>query len=228
MHQNDIITIEGIHYYAPDKRDFIYNNMILNNQIWEKVIVEKLCSFIEKESCSIDVGAHIGSHTIQFSKYSKKVFSFEPLKENYDIFLENMRLNSVQNFILFKKAVTDKKSRLVIDPICLRAKRRNSGASYLMEDEKGEIDGDTLDNFLLNSGVFYDEKISLIKYDVEEMEIYALRGSINTINKFHPILYVEFIKERKRRKTKGKEVYDFLSSIGYSTVNGEREIWEKK
>lgn len=228
MSKDDIIKIEGVKFYAPNKDDYVYREMLRSNQIWEKEIVKKLCSLIEKDSCSVDVGAHIGSHTIQFAKYSKKVFSFEPLEENYEIFRKNMQLNDIYNFVLFRNAVSDKKCKLIVDPICSRKKRGNSGASYLMEDDQGFIEGDTLDNFLLNSTVLKDEKISLIKYDVEEMEIYALRGSINIINKFHPILYVEFMKENKRRKTRSKDVYDFLESIGYSTVNGETEIWEKK
>ena len=69
----------------------------------------------------------------------------------------------------------------------------------------------------------FDAPVSLIKYDVEEMELQALKGSLETINKFRPALYVEFIKDVKRKRSSSREVKDFLVAAGYSPI--EREIW---
>jgi FkbM family methyltransferase len=64
----------------------------------------------------IDVGAHIGLFTIYASQFCKtgKIFSFEPVKENFEILTENIKNNNISNAIIFNKAVLDKKQILKI------------------------------------------------------------------------------------------------------------------
>ncbi len=221
MLNTDIIEIEGIKFYAPNRSDVIYRDMIRTNRIWEKHIIEKLCKFITPGSCVIDVGAHVGNHTIQFSKFAKTVFSFEPSPSNYQIFEKNMELNDISNVTLYKNAISDKKEMLNFDPSKAKKRFKNSGATFLIQDGKGVIQADSLDSIF--TGV--DENISLIKYDVEEMELQALKGSVKTIERFKPVLYVEFIKDRKRIRSTSGEVRDFLTSIGYVSYQNEKEIW---
>jgi FkbM family methyltransferase len=219
--ENDIIEIEGVLFYAPNKKDFIYKKMIEEKKIWEKDIIEKLCNFISPSSCVIDVGAHVGNHTIQFSKFAKKVFSFEPSPDNYEIFKKNIELNDIKNVTLYEKAICDVKKKLDFDPLKSKKRQSNSGATFLIEDSDGCIEGDTIDNIFAD----FDENISLIKYDIEEMELPALKGSLKVIEKFKPVLYVEFIKDKKRLRSNSREVEEYLISIGYITYKGEKEIW---
>jgi len=221
MFNEDIIEIEGVRYYAPNKNDVIYREMIRTNHIWEKYILEKLCAFITPGSCVIDTGAHIGNHTIQFSKLAKTVYSFEPSPTNYAIFETNMELNNILNVILYKNAICDKKRMLNFDPAKAKKRQKNSGATYFIQDDNGGIPADSLDNVFSD----IDEHISLIKYDVEEMELQALQGSVKTIERFKPVLYVEFIKDRKRVRSTSQEVSDFLNSVGYAPYQDEKEIW---
>lgn len=56
----------------------------------------------------VDIGAHIGLFTIYVSQFCKKgkIFSFEPVEENYKLLLENIQLNKIENVIAVKKAVS--------------------------------------------------------------------------------------------------------------------------
>ncbi len=216
----DVIKIAGLKFYAPNKGDTIYKYMLKRNILWESGIIERLCEFITPGSYVVDAGAHVGVHTIKFSKRAKKVFSFEPSPENYRIFEINMELNGVGNVALYNQALCDEESKSFgFDPTKEKKRRSNSGATFLVEDTTGEIEGTTLDTYLSE----FDAPVSLIKYDVEEMELQALKGSLETINKFRPALYVEFIKDVKRKRSSSREVKDFLVAAGYSPI--EREIW---
>jgi FkbM family methyltransferase len=44
---------------------------------------------------AIDIGAHIGGTTIKMARMGTEVYAYEPLKENFDLLMENIELNNV-------------------------------------------------------------------------------------------------------------------------------------
>ena len=56
----------------------------------------------------IDVGAHIGLFALFASQFCKqgKIFCFEPIKENYELLVENINFNKIKNIIPFNFAVS--------------------------------------------------------------------------------------------------------------------------
>jgi FkbM family methyltransferase len=64
----------------------------------------------------IDIGAHIGLFSTYASQFCKsgKIISFEPIKENYDLLIENIRANNLTNVHCFNKAVSDQRKILRI------------------------------------------------------------------------------------------------------------------
>ena len=56
----------------------------------------------------IDIGAHIGLFTLFASQFCKrgKIFCFEPIKENYELLVENINSNKIKNIIPFNLAVS--------------------------------------------------------------------------------------------------------------------------
>jgi len=56
----------------------------------------------------IDVGAHIGLFALFASQFCKhgKIFCFEPIKENYELLVENINFNKINNIIPFNFAVS--------------------------------------------------------------------------------------------------------------------------
>ena len=53
----------------------------------------------------LDVGANIGAYSTRVSKLVKEVYSFEPLKENYDLAQKNLDRNNVTNVKLYNNAL---------------------------------------------------------------------------------------------------------------------------
>jgi len=70
---------------------------------------------IKEGDVVIDIGAHIGVFSLFASLYTKnKIFSFEPLPENFKLLNENIKLNKKNNIKTFNLAVCgDEKSRYI-------------------------------------------------------------------------------------------------------------------
>jgi len=79
---------------------------------------------IETNDIIIDVGAHIGLFALYASQFCKngKIICYEPIKENYDLLLENIKQNKITNIIAYNSAVSNKSSTVKI---------------YVNEDESG-------------------------------------------------------------------------------------------
>ena len=120
---------------------------------------------IKENDVVIDIGAHIGLFSLFASQYCKngKIFSYEPIKENFELFLENIDLNQLQNIHAFNSAVskTDGKVRI-----------------FYNEDEAGHsIFGDNEEGVSVNSvslqKIFDDNEIAhcnFLKIDCEGAE----------------------------------------------------------
>ena len=63
---------------------------------------------INQNDIVIDVGAHIGLFSLLVSQFCKtgKIFSFEPIRENFDLFVSNLELNHIQNIFPFNVGVS--------------------------------------------------------------------------------------------------------------------------
>jgi len=62
----------------------------------------------------IDIGAHIGLFSLLVSQLCKtgKILSFEPVRENFDLLVSNLKLNHVENVLPFNIAVSKNSGRL--------------------------------------------------------------------------------------------------------------------
>ena len=62
----------------------------------------------------IDIGAHIGLFSLLVSQLCKtgKILSFEPVSENFDLLVSNLKLNHIKNILPFNMAVSKNSGRL--------------------------------------------------------------------------------------------------------------------
>ncbi len=81
--------------------------------IW---IVEEYSQIGDKKNgIIVDIGAHIGLFSIYALKCNpKEIIAFEPIKENYDLFKENILLNEIKNIKCYNVAVSDEKLEVEI------------------------------------------------------------------------------------------------------------------
>ena len=64
---------------------------------------------INSNDVVIDIGAHIGLFTLYASQFCNEgtIYSFEPVKENYELLLENVKSNNLEQVRIFNLAVSN-------------------------------------------------------------------------------------------------------------------------
>lgn len=143
----------------------------------------------ERGDVVLDIGACWGDTALYFaSKVGNdgKVFSFEFIPDNIDIFKKNTSLNPH----------LEKQIQLVSNPVSevgdqtIYFKDGGPGSVIKMHPfsgQTGQTSTVSIDDFVVNNNL---EKISYIKMDIEGAEPLALRGAINTIRRFKPKLAI--------------------------------------
>ena len=78
----------------------------------------------------------------------------------------------------------------------------------------------TLDQFVADNDI---DHVDVIKMDIEGSELAAFQGAHNLLNKFHPVLLVEFHAiVAKQAGWELVELYDLLKSYGYKVYELKR------
>jgi len=69
---------------------------------------------IAENDTIIDIGAHIGLFSLLVSQFCKtgKIFSFEPMGDNFDLLISNLKLNHIENIHPFNFAVSKNTSNV--------------------------------------------------------------------------------------------------------------------
>lgn len=197
--------------------------------IWEENILnDYLKKYIKNNSLFLDIGAHIGLHTLGLMRHCKdnklnvEFISFEPQKEIYKMLKYNIENNNPNNYKtqIFNCGLSDE-NIIIYDNEEDYFKNTNCGGHNLilnkirMNDKQIETEIFKLDNFNFNN-------ISLIKIDVEGMEDKVLNGAIETIKRNKPIIILEimgginYLIANEEQKEKIHNTINILINIGYN------------
>lgn len=86
--------------------DYIGGIIRSTHDYYEKEVLEYFKEYLPINGVIYDIGANIGNHTLYFSNYlgPKKVYSFEPAKELYDVLAFNVQANNLKNVEVFNYA----------------------------------------------------------------------------------------------------------------------------
>jgi len=153
-----------------------------------------------------DIGANIGLYSLLFAKYSKFVYSFEPLPRNVKYLHKIMELNGIKNVVIIPVAVYEKVTVLHFK------EGFNCATGRLADDGHLPVFCVSLDRFI----EFYEEKIkpSLIKIDVEGAELSVLKGAKKLLlGDLRPNILLSIHGADLRKKC-----LEFLKSVGYNTI----------
>jgi len=203
------------------QNDHIYKNIVCSHSFYEMELLKYIQTvkfFFSSEfedTLAIDVGANIGNHSIFFRSFiTKYLISIEPNPEVLPTLRENLSHN-IDNFTLYDCAVGDKSSKgNVIMP---KNMLNNIGAAQIViQNNNGKVSIVTLDSIFLSwkkNNKINNMSISLIKIDVEGMEVLVLKGSVDIISKYRPHIFAE-----AATKVELDNILGFLHPLGYSKL----------
>lgn len=208
-------------YYLDDVNDYIKNYILKQGHNWEDDIQDDFKKFVKPGSTVLDIGGHIGTHSLFLSKLVGDQGTVQVFEPQAKIFCElsiNIYLNKCKNVKLNHLALgSEEKWIEMYIPAEAWTKRFdddliNEGHGTVLEH--GSLNGDKskmtrLDNFNFNN-------VSLMKIDVEGFEMAVLQGGIETIKRDKPVIFIEiFINSETDKKIK------FIESLGYKIYKAQ-------
>jgi len=206
-----IAKVDGITYEL-DLRELI-DSSIYYVGCFELSTTAVIDRYVKSGMTALDIGANVGCHTLRLAKLvgnNGKVIAFEPMSWALLKLKRNIALNSFHNIIVEKIALSDTSSKQ-------SAFFRTSwplGAIQLNRGVKEEIDFVTLDDYIRVNRI---DRIDFIKLDVDGYEYKVIRGGVDTIGKFRPVMIIELGKYTLKSFGDSLEnLIDLLASLGYS------------
>lgn len=171
-------------FFIDDPEDMI-KQVIVAGDKWERHSFDLLAEHIVPGSVVIEVGAHIGTHTVRMGQLAGpwgRVYAFEPQRKIYRELHHNLALNGVTNVVALRMAIGSGETRIIeMNP----ATPGNEGGTGV------GAGGDAAELRSLDSFGF--ERLSLLKIDVETYENEVLDGALDTIRRNRPVMLIEIM-----------------------------------
>ena len=170
-------------FILEEKHDCI-KNVLRSGKLWEPHIQELFFKHIRPKSVVLDIGAHIGTHTLAMSKIvgqAGSVIAFEPQPKIFRELFLNMKLNEASNIVFYPAAVADHDGTIELPPFVWD---NEAGTSLLLGGTGKFVPLITIDSLRLKN-------VSVMKIDVEEMENAVLDGAKRTIARCKPVIIIE-------------------------------------
>jgi len=154
---------------------------------------ESISKYCKNFNIVITAGGNVGYYAKIYAKIFKKVYTFEPDTINFQCLTLNV---TEKNVIKTHGALGNNNEKIGLSTHC-----DDCGAWRVTGS--GDIQTYKIDDLNL-------QELNLIALDVEGFEVEVLKGAINSINKFRPIISAEIDHIN---------CSDFLVGIGYKKID---------
>ncbi len=207
-----------------DAIDDVIKTQLRIGKAWEPHVEAMLQKYIRPNSKVVDIGAHIGLHTLSMSFYTGprgKVVAFEPQRKLYRELYWNCQLNNANtNVELHRHAIGAKHAVIQMNP----HDTGNEGSATLGHGaDTAEMR--TLDSYNLTN-------VSLIKIDVEGNEEEVLEGAKKTIKRNQPVVLISLTRNFNFEtapmwaKEKILRAKAMLKNLGYTVTTYSSSPWD--
>jgi len=141
---------------------------------------DKIASYVENRGIMVQAGGNCGYYVKKFAELFDTVYTFEPDPLNFICLTINTNLN--KNVYRYQACVGDQHQMVSMDTL-----DDQCGALHIGK-EAGVVPTLTIDDLNLPG-------CDLIQLDTEGFEYYGLLGAKNTINRYHPIICIEWCND---------------------------------
>lgn len=192
-----------------EESDFTKNNWPgLEFDVDEKKEIFEMAKLMKPNYAVIDVGAHIGDLAIQLAialrnagREDVTVYAIDPSKDKCEFMEKIIQLNNVKNIIVINVGLSNKES--YYGPDMIKNEKNTGGTEWYEKITEGATKFIKLDSLNLN------KKIGIYHIDVENLELEALQGSVETLKNSKPILCIESFIGKINGKNGGQKVQKF-------------------
>ena len=187
---------------------------IISGGRYEPVLQETLLAVASECLTFADIGANVGFYSIavRATNPSCNVVAFECNPNVTELFVGNIRINGIDGISIHAVALSDsfEKAEFYVPAFTgsgggsLKDLHPEEGESY-----RFEVDVRVLDSINL-------EALDLMKIDVEGAELGVIRGELNTIEAYHPTIFIELLRKwMKPFGSSPSDVSNLLLGLGY-------------
>ena len=183
--------------------------------MYEAPLIRLLQSMDTTGWTCFDVGANVGAITLALAKFSGpagRVYSFEPGPPNLARLRANLALNSD---LSARVEVIEAGVGRTPGELFWAEEKGNPGNALVGDTGSCKIKIITLDNYARERAV---SRLDLVKIDVEGMELDVMQGAVETLRRFHPMLYFETLPRYTETGAGATfaDMHDFLvKELGY-------------
>lgn len=169
------------------------------------VVKRYLNMFPTKNRCFVDIGGHIGTTALPYSRLFQTVHAYEPCSTNFKFLERNLKSNGASNCKAYNLGLYSE---------CCKGYMKyhgggNSGCYYFEPHPAGNSSCVTLDSQ-------QHTEVDFIKIDTEGSELYVLQGAEKTLRKWKPLVQFEINGQSERLfQIQAMETVAFLKSLGY-------------
>ncbi len=164
---------------------------------------------------AIDVGANIGYHTLRMARTvgpGGRIIAIEPAPRAVGRLRRNLSLNRFENVEVVVAALDDHDVELA---------ERHLQSSYPLSGESPRESTSVrvarLDTLLSERRL---DRVDLVKVDVDGWEAKVLRGAMETLNRFRPVLFFELTPSGVEAAGDSVEgLFDSLLALGYTIAD---------
>lgn len=182
------------------KEDKAITYSVLKN---ETGLLEVIKPHLKDNKVMVQAGGNCGMQITKFADFFDYVYTFEPEPKNFYC----MNKNLVQkNVIKIQACIGDERGMVNLSPWGNKERGYESGG-YHVGGSGGYIPTLMIDDLGL-------EQCDLIQLDVEGYQLKALKGAIQTIKKFKPVICTEHAWIERYGGT-SQDITSFLKELGY-------------
>lgn len=183
MQTRDEFLRSGVGTYALEVvcDDLLGDLLARTGRPYEEVILRLVTALTAPGDHIVDVGAHLGNHSVYWALAGRRVTAFEPNPPVAEILERNLRRNSLAGYVTINRVALGARGgpgRLVV------ADTNNLGEVAVEPDDDGQVEVVRLDDLNLDA-------FSILKVDVEGHEADVLAGAMATLMRYRPYVVAE-------------------------------------
>ena len=166
-------------------------------------------SHVSKWGVAVDVGAHVGLWSREFTEKFSHVHAFEPMEAHRACYVRNIERN---NYTLHPCALGEKEGAVKMVTV-----DHSTGGTHVDPNEQGDTPVRTLDSFNPPS-------VDFMKMDCEAYELFVLKGAREALLRCKPIICME----QKNQGYFGHPRYaasEYLRGLGAKALSHFKDDW---